>query len=511
MFKNIISLASIALALIGATDAQRNVVGTTAEGTGVTANIASSSVGFNARFFDYPGGDLIRFNSNAWVAGSYALGQPRTTTNSVTEPNFSFANGIGGKSIYSMYNINMWNVLVELKGYFVAPETGLYTVTINEANDGAWIWLGAGAFDGCSQESLDNSYDSVLLGVRDDGAYSSYIYLEEGYMYPMRSTYINIYFGATFQFEVVTPSGEIINNFADTVVNFGTDDIESCVSYTYGEQVAAAQTATAAPLTSTITNTFAATTTLVSVETSNGVTSTVSVVVEQVSADASALSTPQSTVAVETITGLTLSNAYGCSVNTASASVWPGFHASVYNYDECFGFLESTYYANGYTTESLMGTGANITAPNFSVKAWLGNTDTIYGAHLDSWKGYVAQLTGYIKAQETGLYEFAIDYSDDGSMVWIGTDDAFSCCQPDSIPYNSASGALIFAKDQDKETGYVHLTAGSYYPIRVVLVNWYGDSVMKMSMITPSGEYIRDDWSDWIVTFAEHKDGFCSA
>lgn len=519
MFKNIISLASIALALIGGSYADdRDVYRTTAQGTGVQASVASSSVGFNARFFDYPAGDLIRFNDNNWVADSYSAGQPRTTTNSVTVPSFSFQHGSGGKSIYNMYNINMWNVVVELKGYFKAPETGLYTVTINEANDGAWIWLGAGAFDACSQESLENTYDQLLLGVRCDGAYSSFVYLEEGNLYPMRTTYINIYFGAQFQFEVITPSGDIITDFSDTIINFDINQIESCTSAVYGDNsnkqavVGSAASASGTGLsTTTVTNTFAATTTMVTVVTTNGVTQTTSVVVEQVSADAKALPNPDKAGATATITGRTLDNAYGCSINTAAATAWPGFHASVYNYDGCFGFLESTYYANGYTTESLMGTGANITAPNFSVKAWLGNTDTIYGAHLDSWKGYVAQLTGYIKAQESGLYQFAIDYSDDGSMVWIGTNDAFACCQPDSIPYDSADGALFFAKDQEARNGYVHLDAGSYYPIRVVLVNWYGDSVMQMSMITPSGDYIKDDWSDFIVSFPELETGSCSA
>ncbi|KAG0673002.1 hypothetical protein C6P40_003211 [Pichia californica] len=547
MFKNIISLATVAFALISGTEAQRNRVSSTADGHGLIAGVASSSIGFNARFFDYPGGDLIRFNSNDWVANSYASGSPRTTTNSVTEPNFSFDDGLGGKSIYSMYNINMWNVLIELKGYFIAPESGLYTVTINEANDGAWIWLGNGAFDGCSQETTLDSYDDVLLGVRSDGAYSSYVYLNEGVMYPMRTTYINIYFGAEFEFEIVTPSGFVINNFTDYIVNFENNDIEACVSADYGQQVSISTqsvetdisttstsynidvatinnqattilveevyypSAVAGISTSTVTNTFAATTTVTSIVTSNGVASTVTIVIDQVSADSTALvSTTGVTYATTTVTGQTISGAYGCSINTDSVDIWPGFHATVYNYDECFGFLEASYYGNQYTTESVMGKGYNITEPNFSVKAWLGATDHIYGAYLDSWKGYVAQLTGYVYAKETGLYQFAVNYSDDGSMVWVGTESAFSCCQPDDIPYNSNDGALLFVKDEESATGYVHLTEGNYYPIRVVLVNWYGDSVMDMSMIAPSGESVHDDWSDWIVSFEDYQSGFCS-
>ena len=188
----------------------------------------------------------------------------------------------------------------------------------------------------------------------------------------------------------------------------------------------------------------------------------------------------------------------------------PGFHASLFKYDGFFGFLDPVYYANDYTTEHLIGTAHNITSPNYSINACLFQTDDIYGAHLTSWEGYVAQLTGYIYASESGLYEFSIDYSDDGSMVWIGTNDAFACCQPDNIPYNSEGGRLIFAGDEEKVTGYAYLTEGYYYPVRVVMVNWYGDSALEMSMITPSGVVVKDDWSNWIVSVEDEQEGFCA-
>lgn len=540
MFKNIISLTTIALALVTSTNAQRNVVSSTANGAGIAAGVQTYSTGFNARFYDYCAGDLIDFNNDNWVANGYALAEPKTSTNLVTEPNFKFNFPVGGQHIYSMYNIDMWNVLIELKGYFVAPETGLYTVTFNEVNDGGFIWLGNGAFDGCSQELTDNSYDGVLLALRGDGAHSSYVYLEEGMMYPMRTTFINIFFGASFEFEVVQPNGNIITNFNETVINFEKSDLEVCISANYGNEIYTSTIVNygsyATPsttykesimngktylieelyvsspsneITTTVTNSFAATSTITQLTTVNGVESAVVVVVEQTSIPESELITSKPQVVTATVTGKTIPNATGCSLNESLMKKNPGFHASVYSYDGCFGFLEPTYYANEYTTEVLIGVGSNITEPNFSVNAWLGQTDVIYGAHLDSWKGYVAQLTGYIYAKETGLYEFSVNYSDDGSMVWIGNNDAFACCQPDNIPYNSEQGALFFAKDCEKVTGYVHLTEGYYYPIRVVLVNWYGDSVMDMSMVTPSGTYVKEDWSDWIISVEDEENGFC--
>ncbi|AWU77159.1 hypothetical protein CAS74_001085 [Pichia kudriavzevii] len=542
MFKNIYTLATVAFALLGLTEAKRNVVSSTANGSGAAIGVATYSTGFNARFFAYDGGDLIDFNCDDYVANSYALGKVRTSTSLVTEPNFSFGFPVEGEHVYDMYNINMWNVLVELQGYFVAPETGLYTVTFNGVNDGGFIWLGAGAFEACSQEINDNSYADVLLALRGDGAHSSFVYLEEGVMYPMRTTFINIFFDAVFDFEVVRPNGDIIRNFNETVINFDKRDAEVCLPVPFGSQVyfstevnygsqystpstSYGQTVTngktyvvenlyvaepTSTITSTVTNSFAATTTITSYATSNGTPAPVVVVVDQTSIPESSLITSKSKLVTATISGQTLPQATGCKLTEDLMKKNPGFHASLFKYDGFFGFLDPVYYANDYTTEHLIGTAHNITSPNYSINACLFQTDDIYGAHLTSWEGYVAQLTGYIYASESGLYEFSIDYSDDGSMVWIGTNDAFACCQPDNIPYNSEGGRLIFAGDEEKVTGYAYLTEGYYYPVRVVMVNWYGDSALEMSMITPSGVVVKDDWSNWIVSVEDEQEGFCA-
>lgn len=544
---NIISFATILLSLATASNAHRDIVSTTANGSGVVAGLATYSTGFNARVFSYRAGDLIDFNNNNYVANSYALGYPLTSTNQVTEPNFTYDFPDKGEELYSMLNINMWNTLIELKGYFKPPQSGLYQVSINEVNDGGFIWLGQGAFDGCSQEMTDGSYNDVLIALRGTGAHSSYVYLEEGILYPMRTTFINIFFDASFQFEIVQPNGDIITNFKDTIINFEKSDIQACIAapyghnpiqtstkYNYGTQYTTISTTyqqgvidntsyllkqvyfpqPTETIQSTITNTFVASTTLTSIQTSNGVETPVIIEIKQESVDETQLISSSTTAAANivtvTATGRTMSEASGCSMNDALMKKLPGFHASLYKYNECFGFLEKTYYANDYTTEYLIGTSNNITAPNFSVDACLFKSDVIFGNSIDSWKGYVAQLTGYIYASESGLYEFTTNYSDDGSMVWIGTSDAFACCQPDEIPYNSDKGALFFAKDHQKVTGFVHLTQGYYYPIRIVLVNWFGDSTLDVSMVTPSGILVKDDWSNWVVSIEDEQEGFCA-
>lgn len=48
----------------------------------------------------------------------------------------------------------------------------------------------------------------------------------------MRILYINYLLGAELDFEMITPSGDIITNFADTIINFDSDEISNCVEVT---------------------------------------------------------------------------------------------------------------------------------------------------------------------------------------------------------------------------------------------------------------------------------------
>lgn len=113
--------------------------------------------------------------------------------------------------------------------FFIAPETGLYKIVANECDAGAWFWLATdGAFDCCSQGINSDSADDILLGIRDDGNYGSYVYLEEGVLYPMRAVYINLAGAAIFQFEVVTPSGYPITDFSSYIVNFDVSELSDC-------------------------------------------------------------------------------------------------------------------------------------------------------------------------------------------------------------------------------------------------------------------------------------------
>ncbi|ODQ45033.1 hypothetical protein PICMEDRAFT_160624 [Pichia membranifaciens NRRL Y-2026] len=498
MFSNVFLAATLLLSLVNTTIADRNVWSKSVDGVGALMQLNTDvpkTTGFAATFYSYPWGDFIPFWKDSWVQESYSFNTIRATANAVTSPNFSL-NG-GNQNLYGLYNINMENVVIELKGYYSPTASGVHRVTANEINDGGFIWIGQGAFDACSQESDSNSYDDVLLGVRSDHAHSSYIYLEAGLLYPIRVVYFNVQAHAQLQFQIVDPNGNIIDNFQN-VYNFPLSAIEGCKSTTRTDDASV----------STVT-VIAASDTVMYSPTTDAAGSTYyvkEVVVASPTATVSQALTSSTTYTHSHAVLTGNSSATGCNFDLARVSTTPGFHATFFKY-ECCNVNNSKYYANSYTEQSVIGTAHGISSPNYSIHGGI-HTDTIYNdVKINSGLGYVNQLTGYFYAQESGLYAFTIKNVNDGAMVWFGNSYAFSCCQPDEIPYNSDIGALIFTTGDDV-TAYVHFDAGQYYPMRIVLVNILLDSQLDIMVVTPS-VILHDNWSDWVYSISDVESGAC--
>ncbi|MDC6273980.1 PA14 domain-containing protein, partial [Lacticaseibacillus paracasei] len=419
----------------------------------------------------------------------------------------------------------------------MAQTSGIYTVKVNEMNDGGFIWLGKGAFDPCSQALESNTYDDVLLGVRSDDAHSSYVFLEAGVYYPIRVVYVNVELDAQMQFQIIDPDGTI-DDFQD-IYNFPVSDMAACAAVTAGMSfsvstsvVIGASTASTeynamitngasgpstyfeeiiylpSPNTTyyvTSTGTAETTYTSTSLSLASDGYSAVVVVVDGVTGTVSQTATENTSVTSRgdnTLTGV--NQATGCSLEPHYFSTANGFHATFYDYG-IGNVFDKKYYANSYTTEHVIGTAHSVTNPNYSV-GW--GQQVIYSkATIDAGGGYVNQLTGYFRPKTSGLHVFKIKNVNDGAMVWFGNNDAFACCQPDDIPYDSQNGALFFTTGDDV-TAYVHFDAGKYYPMRVVLVNMLLSSVLDIEVITPD-VVLSSDWSDYVISITDIQDGAC--
>lgn len=532
------------LTLVALVNADRQVVSQFSAGNGCSIAAASTRTGFDVNFYNYLPGDVLNIQLDDFVANDYTTDQTiLTTATGVTAPNFSFALNLVSQTIYGGLVIRLSNVLIEYKGYFQATETGVFRVTFNQMDDGAFLWLGSeAAFNCCQQTIPEQSYDDVLLAVRDDGSYASYVYLEEGTFYPMRIVYINVALASIMQFQIMAPSGDIYTNFDDTVFNFDVSDMSVCAVvngantldvstiYSFTDVATTTQdyftdsvTHNAQGVASTYmienvvlpnpTQTITVTshgnqdrtfTTTVATKDGNSFVATAQVVIEL--ADGTGTDTTTTTKEdVTTIINTSTEAGTGCIFASHYFATQTGFHAKFYDYRG--NFLNSQYVGNSYTTESTITTVSGVTNPNFAVLAIPLFNQNIYGASIQTWGGYVLELTGYFVATETGLYVFRIYNIDDSAMVWLGSQMAFNCCQQ-QIPFGSSDEYFMFIIDYNGHVGFVQMDAGVYYPMRVVLVNWSGNSELHMSIDTPS-ESIRNDWSKYIVQISDIQDGAC--
>ncbi|KAH6856565.1 GLEYA domain-containing protein [Chaetomium sp. MPI-CAGE-AT-0009] len=93
--------------------------------------------------------------------------------------------------------------------YLYACQTGTYRITIPYANDAVYLWIGAKAYIGWTDENADakaryNQPDHVAGSANFD------IRLLAGTYVPIRFIYGQAQYGGGFYFNVTTPSGQVI-------------------------------------------------------------------------------------------------------------------------------------------------------------------------------------------------------------------------------------------------------------------------------------------------------------
>lgn len=128
---NIVNSITLLLSFATSTLAARNQYGKSSDGIGCSAQIATSSVGFDATFYNYDGGDLIDFNNDKFVANYYTTRSAYASATGVTKPNFSLAgNAVQNATIYNMGGVNIGSTVLQLTGYFV----GMYLLFFSKLN-----------------------------------------------------------------------------------------------------------------------------------------------------------------------------------------------------------------------------------------------------------------------------------------------------------------------------------------------------------------------------------------
>lgn len=108
------------------------------------------------------------------------------------------------------------------------------------------------------------------------------------------------------------------------------------------------------------------------------------------------------------------------------------------------------------------------------------NGVTIYGqCTLSSSAFFTLNQRGYIYAQESGAYTFSASNIDDIVELWIGS-TAYS-------GWTRANANLDQAIFQSAQPFTITLTAGQYYPVRIVFGQAQGAAAFDMTVTAPDG------------------------
>lgn len=126
-----------------------------------------------------------------------------------------------------------------------------------------------------------------------------------------------------------------------------------------------------------------------------------------------------------------------------------------------------------------------------------GTNGSVWAPHTGSWERYTVEWQGFFFAQITGNYQFHIN-SDDASHLWIG--DGALTLDISKITINNG-GLHGMAAVQ----GSAYLTAGFYYPIRILFGENYGGDDMIVHF-APPGRGWQTNGVGWYFHIPESKD-----
>lgn len=162
-----------------------------------------------------------------------------------------------------------------------------------------------------------------------------------------------------------------------------------------------------------------------------------------------------------------------------------GFDVKYYRYplSSRIGYNDPNFFLSTYTQQGgLITTKTGVTDINFSFVA--GQNIPIYGTTIAN-SNFTLELTGYYYAPLTGLYTFTLQGDDGASMqVGAGTD----CCGSvlDSVT-GQFSIKSVFQAGVNPTTTVQQLTAGTYYPIKIVYFQIVGMGRLNLNVIQPDG------------------------
>ena len=131
-------------------------------------------------------------------------------------------------------------------------------------------------------------------------------------------------------------------------------------------------------------------------------------------------------------------------------------------------------------------------------------TEADYTIAIDSNADYYSVLwTGYFYVPQTGLYRFQTN-SDDGSYVWMGSDALSGYTTGNAIVNNGGAHGI-----QGVVSSYYQMTAGDYYPVRIIFGEIGGGDYMRfLYEFNNNGNFIDTGLNSVFVYNSLSTEGF---
>lgn len=187
----------------------------------------SGTSGGTVRFFDYGAGDTTSLHDIDFLSGGYLNNTYVDTITGVQDLEWD-SGWPATNPPYGFTGVPIENFLMEITGYYYAPQTGIYTVSTH-VDDSITIFMGAGdAFDCCGQHNDFEASNFIFTNVYGAGVNSREVYLEAGYYYPFKVVYINYMERAFLKVTMNLPDGTHDPTIGNNLYAFPDVDPSEC-------------------------------------------------------------------------------------------------------------------------------------------------------------------------------------------------------------------------------------------------------------------------------------------
>ncbi|GEQ68525.1 hypothetical protein JCM33374_g2193 [Metschnikowia sp. JCM 33374] len=388
-----------------------------------------NDAGFNVRFFNYKA-DTNTGNNDYYFNSGYDTGVVHTASK-VSRPNYnvSSVDEIGVGEIFR-YSTSTTNYAFELSGFFLAPESGDYTFELKTKTGGS-LQLGSKKCCSGPLESITDDFSINSLGTDNGG---SIIPQEETAVFTLEKN-------VAYPIKIVhfnKQGGSFSLTVTDPSGNVH-EDYESLVQQYQFEDCK-----------------------------------------------------PKSTTTITTVTGIEKRNP---STETPVACLCEklaekGFLARFFSYEfnTADGF-EPGFFESKYKT-TLLHTQKAVTKANYQTN--IGEVDgpsagAIYGYETTP-TNYTLELSGLFQAPVAGVYTFSF-FASQGMSLQIGS---YRPCSSSAL--ESVTDEFIFQNTNINERIDFTLTLGIdvFYPIKVIVFNYYGNTQLDMKYTDPNGLEVND-------------------